>query len=42
MIAAILAQAWQAPTIDWHAIAPELVLVAGINLVLFIDLWLDE
>lgn len=42
MIAALLAQAWQAPTIDWHAIAPELVLVAGINLVLFIDLWLDE
>lgn len=42
MITALLAQAWQAPTIDWHAIAPELVLVAGINLVLFIDLWLDE
>jgi len=42
VITALLAQAWQAPTIDWHAIAPELVLVAGINLVLFIDLWLDE
>lgn len=34
--------AWTAPTIDWHAVAPELVLVAGINLVLFIDLYLSE
>ena len=42
MISSLLAQAWTAPTIDWHAIAPELVLVAGINLVLLIDLWLDE
>jgi NADH-quinone oxidoreductase subunit N len=42
VIASLLAQAWTAPTIDWHAIAPELVLVAGINLVLLIDLWLDE
>jgi NADH-quinone oxidoreductase subunit N len=42
VIASLLAQAWTAPTIDWHAIAPELVLVAGINLVLMIDLWLDE
>ncbi len=33
---------WVSPTIDWHAIAPELVLVVGINLVLLIDLWLDE
>ena len=41
---ALLAQVgdWQAPTIDWHAIAPELVLVVGINLVLLIDLWIDE
>lgn len=40
----LVAQAgdWQSPTIDWHAIAPELVLVVGINLVLFIDLWVDE
>ncbi len=29
---------WVAPTIDWHALAPELVLIVGINLVLFIDL----
>ncbi|MEY2975731.1 MAG: NADH-quinone oxidoreductase subunit [Actinomycetota bacterium] len=42
MIAALLAQAWTAPTIDWHAIAPELVLVVGINIVLLVDLWLDE
>jgi NADH-quinone oxidoreductase subunit N len=39
----LLAQSseWIAPTIDWHALAPELVLVAGINLVLFLDLSLD-
>jgi NADH-quinone oxidoreductase subunit N len=30
------------PVVDWHALAPELVLVVGINLVLFIDLWVDE
>mgnify|MGYP005819711283 CR=1 FL=1 len=46
MIAAafgLLAQAsdWKAPDIDWHALAPELVLVVGINVVLAIDLWLD-
>jgi len=44
MLAALLAQAtdWVAPTIDWHAIAPELVLVAGINIVLLIDLNISE
>jgi NADH-quinone oxidoreductase subunit N len=42
VIAGLLAQAWTAPTIDWHAIAPELVLVVGINIVLLVDLWLDE
>jgi NADH-quinone oxidoreductase subunit N len=44
MIGAFLAQAsdWTAPTIDWHAIAPEIILAIGVNLVLFIDLWLDE
>lgn len=44
MIGSLLAQAlpeWVAPTIDWHALAPEIVLVVGINLVLLIDLWLD-
>lgn len=40
MLASLLAQTseWIAPTIDWHAIAPELVLVIGINVVLLIDL----
>lgn len=40
----ILAQLgdWTAPAIDWHALAPELILVLGINLVLLIDLNLGE
>ena len=40
MIASLLAQtdSWSAPTIDWHAIAPELVLIVGINIVLASDL----
>ena len=44
MIAAIVAQLgeWTSPVIDWHALAPELILVVGINLVLFIDLNLGE
>ncbi|MDW3216111.1 MAG: NADH-quinone oxidoreductase subunit N [Ilumatobacteraceae bacterium] len=44
MIAALLAQAsdWIRPDVDWHALAPELVLVVGINLVLLIDLWLED
>ncbi|MCB0968853.1 MAG: NADH-quinone oxidoreductase subunit N [Ilumatobacter sp.] len=44
MIATLLAQAaeWTRPDIDWHGIAPELVLVAGINLVLLVDLWIDQ
>jgi NADH-quinone oxidoreductase subunit N len=44
VIASLLAQfgEWTAPVIDWHALAPELILVVGINLVLFIDLNLGE
>ena len=44
MIATLLAQGsdWIRPDVDWHALAPELVLIVGINLVLLIDLWLDE
>ena len=44
MIAHLLAQAgeWQAPTIDWHAIAPELILIVGINIVLGTDLLIEE
>jgi len=44
VIASLLAQAadWQSPVIDWHAIAPELVLIVGVNLVLLVDLSIDE
>ncbi len=44
MIAALLAQGadWIRPDVDWHALAPEIVLVVGINLVLLVDLWIDE
>ncbi len=44
MIAGLIAQAseWQAPEIDWHALAPEIVLVIGINIVLLVDLWIDQ
>ena len=33
---------WVTPVIDWHAIAPELVLIVGINIVLASDLLVDE
>jgi NADH-quinone oxidoreductase subunit N len=44
MFAALLAQAgdWTSPEIDWHAIAPELLLIVGINVVLATDLLIDE
>ena len=43
LISSVLAQAeWTAPAIDWHAIAPELILVIGINVVLFLDLNISE
>jgi NADH-quinone oxidoreductase subunit N len=44
MLAALLAQSadWTAPTIDWHALAPEIILIIGVNLVLLVDLWLEE
>jgi NADH-quinone oxidoreductase subunit N len=43
VIASLLAQVdWVAPTIDWHAIAPELVLIVGINIVLGTDLLIAE
>jgi NADH-quinone oxidoreductase subunit N len=44
VITALLAQAsdWVRPDVDWHALAPELVLIVGINLVLLIDLWLED
>ena len=44
LVSTLLAQAddWVAPTIDWHALAPEIVLIVGINVVLAIDLMIDE
>ncbi|WP_420452610.1 NADH-quinone oxidoreductase subunit N [Ilumatobacter sp.] len=43
LVSSVLAQVdWVAPHVDWHAIAPELVLVVGINLVLLIDLNIEE
>ena len=40
----MIAQAseWVSPVIDWHALAPELVLIVGINIVLGTDLLIDE
>jgi NADH-quinone oxidoreductase subunit N len=44
VISSVLAQAseWIRPDVDWHALAPEIILIIGINLVLLIDLWLEE
>jgi NADH-quinone oxidoreductase subunit N len=44
VIASLLGQAegWVSPVIDWHALAPELVLIVGINIVLATDLLVDE
>ena len=33
---------WVNPTIDYHALAPEMVLAAGLCVVLLADLFLDE
>ena len=37
-----LSAAWSAPVIDYHALAPEIVLAGGLCLVLLADLFLDE
>jgi len=44
VIGTLLAQAgdWVSPTIDWHALAPELILIVGINIVLGTDLLIAE
>ena len=43
MLASILAQVpWQAPTIDYHALTPEIVLAAGICLIILVDLFVSE
>jgi NADH-quinone oxidoreductase subunit N len=39
VLSSILAQVpWESPTIDYHAIAPEIVLAAGICLLIVVDL----
>lgn len=43
MLSSILAQIpWQSPTVDYHAIAPEIVLAAGICLIILVDLFISE
>ena len=44
MFSTILAQlaSWSAPTVDYHAIAPEIVLAGGICLVILVDLFTSE
>ena len=42
MIASLLAADFTAPTVDYHAVAPEIVLAAGICLVLLVDLFVEE
>ena len=38
----LLSAAWSAPVVDYHALAPEIVLAGGLCLVLLADLFLDE
>ncbi len=38
----LMSAAWSAPVIDYHALAPEIVLAGGLCLVLLADLFLDE
>ena len=44
MLASLLAQAgdWTSPSIDWAALAPEIVLAIGVNIILLLDLQLAE
>ena len=42
MLNALLASDWVSPTVDYHALAPEMVLGAGIVLLLVLDLFLDN
>lgn len=39
--ALVAADGWRSPAIDWHALAPELILAVGINLILAADLALE-
>jgi NADH-quinone oxidoreductase subunit N len=42
VLATLLAADWVSPTVDYHAIAPEIVLAGGIVVVLLLDLFLAE
>ena len=43
MLSSILAQiSWQSPSVDYHAIAPEIVLAGGICLIILVDLFTSE
>ena len=42
MLNALLAAEWSAPVIDYHAIAPEMVLAGGLVLLLLLDLFLSD
>jgi NADH-quinone oxidoreductase subunit N len=37
-----VATEWVSPQIDYHALAPEIILAAGLCIVLLADLFLDE
>ena len=38
----LLSAQWVAPTVDYHGLAPELVVAGGLCLVLILDLFIDE
>ena len=42
MLNALLAAGWSAPVVDYHAIAPEMVLAGGLVLLLLLDLFLSD
>jgi NADH-quinone oxidoreductase subunit N len=42
VLATLLASDWAAPTFDYHAIAPEIVLAGGIVVVMLLDLFLAD
>ncbi|MFM1790121.1 MAG: NADH-quinone oxidoreductase subunit [Actinomycetota bacterium] len=42
MLNALLASDWVSPTVDYHALAPEIVLGGGIVLLLLLDLFLSD
>lgn len=39
---ALISAAWSAPVVDYHALAPEIVLALGLTVVLLADLFLDD